>query len=80
MYTKILKVVLDLLVHHVTPSNVFRRIPRSEALVLQIIFFSEQPFYGFKLKIFLKMENERIKTGQKILMNKTSTKLLLFGN
>ena len=33
----------------------------------------------FKLKIFLKMENERIKKGQKIPMNKTSKKLLIFG-
>lgn len=32
-----------------------------------------------QVEIFLKMENERIKTGQKILLNKTSKKLLLFG-
>jgi len=32
---------------HATPSNFFRRILRSEALVYKlIIFFSEQPFYG----------------------------------
>ena len=37
--------VLGLLVH-VTPSNVFRRILRSEALVYKSYFFSEQPFYG----------------------------------
>ena len=38
--------VLGLLVR-VTPSNFFRRILRSEALVLvQIIFFSKLPFYG----------------------------------
>ena len=37
--------VLGLLVH-ITPSNVFRRILRSEALVYKSYFFSEQPFYG----------------------------------
>ena len=37
--------VLGLLVH-VTPSNFFRRILRSEALVYKSYFFSEQPFYG----------------------------------
>ena len=31
---------------HVTPSNFFRRILRSEALVYKSYFFSEQPFYG----------------------------------
>ena len=45
MYRKFKKVVLGLLVH-VTPSNVFRRILRSEALVYKSYFFSEQPFYG----------------------------------
>ena len=37
--------VLGLLVH-VTPSNFFRRILKSEALVYKSFFFSEQPFYG----------------------------------
>ena len=31
---------------HVTPSIFFSRILRSEALVYNLYFFSEQPFYG----------------------------------
>ena len=45
MYRKFEKVVIGLLVH-VTPSNFFRRIVRSEALVLNSCFFAKQPFYG----------------------------------
>ena len=45
MYRKFKKVVLGLLVH-VTPSNLFGRILRGEALVYKLYFFSEQLFYG----------------------------------
>ena len=44
MYRKFKKVVLGLLVH-VTPSNVFHGILRSEALVYKSYFFSEQQIY-----------------------------------
>ena len=45
MYRKFKKVVVGLQVN-VTPSNFFRRILRSEALVYKSYFFSEQPSYG----------------------------------
>ena len=45
MYRKFKKVVLGLL-GKVTPSHLFGRILRNEALVYNSFFFSEQAFYG----------------------------------
>ena len=45
MFRKFKKLGLGLL-GHVTPSIFFRRILRSDVLVYNSFFFSEQPFYG----------------------------------
>ena len=55
MYTIFKQVVLGLPVH-VTPSNFFRRILRSEALVYKSYFFLEQPFYGNYSTLYSKIE------------------------